>query len=134
MNSLNGGPRLLIPRKDFDKFIRLVSSSNIEVGGVLIGRIEENLYICDRIVVGENILNSPIEFRLSDEFLANIILSLRDNEDIIGIIHSHPAPPVPSLIDRKYMRLWPIIWVIIDSNTLKYKGWFGDLEVDIDFY
>jgi proteasome lid subunit RPN8/RPN11 len=38
-------------------------------------------------------------------------------ESLVGIYHSHPAPPVPSEIDLRNMRLNPVIWLISSKLT-----------------
>ena len=122
---------ILIPKSIFHSFISHVDSTYIEVGGLLIGHLEGDKALCTDIKIGRNILNSPVEFRLDDEFLAEVIMNLSGDEDIIGVIHSHPAPPYPSIIDRKYMRLWPVIWLIVDSRTLEYKAWVDYNEINV---
>lgn len=38
-------------------------------------------------------------------------------ESLVGIYHSHPAPPVPSETDLRNMRLNPVIWFISSKLT-----------------
>ena len=131
MSSFRNLNSIHIPRLQFDMFLNRVRESDVEVGGLIIGYIEGDKAYCNEIKIGRNILDSPYEFRLDDSFLASVISRLSENEDIIGVIHSHPAPPYPSIVDRKYMKLWPVVWVIVDSRTLDYRGWLGDKEIKV---
>jgi proteasome lid subunit RPN8/RPN11 len=38
-------------------------------------------------------------------------------ESLIGIFHTHPAPPKPSKADMKNMRLNPVIWLVGSKLT-----------------
>jgi proteasome lid subunit RPN8/RPN11 len=51
-------------------------------------------------------------------------------ESLIGIFHSHPAPPRPSLTDMKNMRLNPVIWLVASKLTGSWiaKGYVLDGE------
>lgn len=60
--------------------------------------------------------------------------SLRNSEDeVVGFYHSHPASdPIPSILDRTYMALWPdAIWVIVgvevDMVGEAIRAWSLDL-------
>ena len=51
-------------------------------------------------------------------------------ELLVGIFHSHPAPPKPSLTDLKNMRLNPVIWLIGSKLTGSWiiKGYVLDAD------
>ncbi|MDH4215139.1 MAG: M67 family metallopeptidase [Candidatus Thorarchaeota archaeon] len=51
-------------------------------------------------------------------------------ESLVGIFHSHPAPPKPSLTDMKNMRLNPVIWLIASKLTGSWiiKGYVLDAD------
>jgi proteasome lid subunit RPN8/RPN11 len=38
-------------------------------------------------------------------------------ESLVGIFHSHPAPPTPSKTDVKNMRLNPVVWLVASKLT-----------------
>ncbi|MEM0082930.1 MAG: M67 family metallopeptidase [Candidatus Nezhaarchaeales archaeon] len=35
--------------------------------------------------------------------------------EVIGIYHSHPGPPTPSIVDLEGMKHWPLVWLILSS-------------------
>ncbi|MFW9958769.1 MAG: M67 family metallopeptidase [Candidatus Odinarchaeota archaeon] len=51
-------------------------------------------------------------------------------ESLVGIFHSHPAPPKPSLTDMKNMLLNPVIWLIASKLTGSWiiKGYVLDAD------
>lgn len=122
---------IYIPSKIMNKFIETTVSTEIEVGGLLIGTISTEIIEVKNLIIGENISDSLYKFELDHMTMGKAINEMKDNEDIVGIIHSHPAPPFPSTIDKNGMNLWPVIWVIVDSNTGEYKAWYFDNEINI---
>lgn len=46
---------------------------------------------------------------------------------VAGIFHSHPSAPAPSLTDRKFMEINPVVWVIYSTTQDKFGAWiFAD--------
>ncbi|MFB6491429.1 MAG: Mov34/MPN/PAD-1 family protein [Thermoproteus sp. AZ2] len=43
--------------------------------------------------------------------------------ELIAIFHSHPVGSRPSSVDAKYMRLWPVAWIIMDASTGEARAW-----------
>ncbi len=119
----NNVESIYIPKQKMLNFIIKALSADIELGGVMIGRMEDFSVKVGNIIIGENIYNSPNRFMLDTDLIAKAIRDLDEDRDIVGIIHSHPAPPIPSSIDIENMRLWPVIWTIVSSITGEYKVW-----------
>ena len=123
--------RIIIDRRIIDEFLDRVKGSRVEVGGILLGRrIDGSIYV-ERLLIGRNILDSPVRFELDDETIAEAIKAEDEGYEIVGIIHSHPAPAIPSSIDRLYMDYWPIPWIIVDSNTLDIGAWNRDRRIEL---
>lgn len=55
-------------------------------------------------------------------------------ESMVGIFHSHPAPPFPSMSDHKNMKLNPVIWLIASKTTREWmtKAYILEEEVPIE--
>ena len=89
----------------------------IESCGLLFGWITKKKAIVKKIVSTRNLLKSPTQFQISpEEFVNHLSEAEREGLQLIGFYHSHPAAPRPSMIDTKYMKLWPeSIWLIISS-------------------
>ncbi len=123
---------IYLPTEIMDVFKYLVRSARFEVAGFLIGSTSGNSVFVEELLVGDNLDSSPHSFRLdpyaivSAHELAKIM-----NLEVVALVHSHPAPPYPSIKDVKGMRLWPIPWVVVDSVSLEFRAWIlKDLGVE----
>jgi len=89
----------------------------IEACAMLFGKLTQKEAVVKRVVVTPNKLQSTVRFEIDPEVFANAITHADKEElDFIGLFHSHPAPPTPSLIDLKYMKLWgDALWLILSS-------------------
>lgn len=67
--------------------------------------------------------NSPISFRISENQLFHTTKEIESNgHKIVGIYHSHPySSSFPSAIDREYMVINPVPWIIysVPENVMK---------------
>ncbi len=114
-----------------DKFIDAALKTSVEVGGLLIGKLEGDKARVRELIVGKNIRESPVRFELDAQTFSRAIEAMHADEDIIGIIHSHPSSAYPSQIDMENMRLWPVIWVILDTSRQEYRAWHFTREIKI---
>ncbi|HXV47124.1 MAG TPA: M67 family metallopeptidase [Nitrososphaera sp.] len=48
---------------------------------------------------------------------------------VIGIFHSHPARPAPSSIDRRFMEINPVVWLIYSTTEHEFKAYVYDSDV-----
>lgn len=120
---------IIIPKQLMERFIDIALKTDIEVGGLLIGRLEGDKARVRELIIGENIRESPVRFELDAQTFSKALKTMRGDEDIIGIIHSHPSSPYPSQIDMENMQLWPVIWVILDKERREYRAWHFDREI-----
>jgi proteasome lid subunit RPN8/RPN11 len=66
----------------------------------------------------QNIEKSRVSFTISPEELFSAYKRAEmKGEEVVGIFHSHPAPPYPSSIDRDYMELNPVVWLIMSMPS-----------------
>ncbi len=89
----------------------------IEACGVLLGETKHEEAVVRKIITSHNVLESSTEFQVEpEEFLKVLSEAEKENMQLIGFFHSHPAPPHPSVSDVRHMSLWPEnIWLIISS-------------------
>jgi len=110
---------------------------SIESCGLLFGSITKEKAIVKKVIAAQNILKSPTEFQINpEEFIRHLFEAEKKDLELIGFYHSHPAAPKPSVIDTKYMKLWPnSIWLIIstvDYSIGAYQAVNGKFEkVDV---
>lgn len=76
-----------------------------------------------------NVAGSPYAFRLDPEEVY-LHISAAGDLDLLAVFHTHPGSPMPSPIDLRYMRLWPVVWIIADVYTWGVAAWrlHGGLE------
>ena len=112
---------LNIPQNLLQSLVSETLRSKIEICGVLIGEKRGNHYIVTKALSGRNIKNSPVLFEIAPEDLYRAAtMAESEGLDIVGLYHSHPAPPKPSIRDLDGMRLWPLPWLIISSIDGSY--------------
>lgn len=71
-----------------------------------------------------NVLHSPVAFKLDpEEVYAALLQAEGEGLELVAIFHSHPAGSRPSAVDAKYMRLWPVAWIIMDASTGEARAW-----------
>lgn len=86
----------------------------IEACALLSGVWEEDRISVKRIFRTRNAHNSPISFQLDPVELVRCYSEAEAaGEEIVGVFHSHPAPPAPSSTDLTFMRLNPVVWLIM---------------------
>ena len=72
----------------------------------------------------KNIDFSPISFSVDpDELFKGYLLSESRDMHVVGIFHSHPAEPFPSSIDKSYMEINPVVWVIYSTVTNETRAY-----------
>ncbi|MEM2342045.1 MAG: M67 family metallopeptidase [Candidatus Bathyarchaeia archaeon] len=97
----------------------------IEACGVLFGSISGDEMRVEEIVPLRNVLESETMFQIDpEEFLGVLVEHEGKGLQHIGFFHSRPGYVSPSIIDLKYMGLWPeSIWIIVshlDSKSVAY--------------
>ena|SRR5438552_1450838 len=94
---------------------------------LLIGEIKtdnlDEIIVTDVIPV-KNSDSSPISFSIDPvDLLKAYQLSEARNQQVVGIFHSHPAEPFPSSIDKRYMEINPVVWVIYSTLTNESRAY-----------
>ncbi|PCN50217.1 metalloprotease [Candidatus Geothermarchaeota archaeon ex4572_27] len=108
--------RLAMPREELESLRREATSSTVEVCGLLIGRRRRGLVEVVRVVRARNVEPSPTSFKVPPEDLYRAMVEAeREGLEVVGVYHSHPAPPHPSPTDLEGMARWPVVWLIISS-------------------
>ena len=80
------------------------------------------------VVFLKNTVNSEVRFAVDPGELYRTYLKAEEQAmDVVGIFHSHPAPPYPSDIDEFYMKVNPVPWLIAgifnDRGELRAYQW-----------
>lgn len=132
--------KMQIPRKLLSSLIDIARErgKKEEVAGVLIGKVINSVARVEDFEAGENILHSPTRFEINPVQLYEIILGAEERGlEIVGFWHTHIGDPSPSYIDLRYMKLWPVVWLIIDSlsgdftASIYIKDQLKNVEVEL---
>ena len=116
--------RLVIRLSDLKSILDRLVGARIEQAGFLIGRVEGGEVYVEMVMFGRNVEESPLRFKIdSDDVYRAISEAEKRGLEIVGIFHSHPAPPALSKLDKKGMELWPVIWLVVDSRNGSYAAW-----------
>jgi proteasome lid subunit RPN8/RPN11 len=93
----------------------------VEACAILFGNLSENEAAVEKVEVTQNRLRSSTRFEVDPSTVArSIVEAEKEGFEFVGLFHSHPAPAVPSEIDRKFMRLWgDAVWLILSSTENK---------------
>jgi proteasome lid subunit RPN8/RPN11 len=90
-----------------------------EAVALLFGTISENIVHANRIELLENeSKTNRTAFSVNPEVEYQLLLEAEEQgESLVGIYHSHPAPPAPSKTDLRNMRLNQVVWLISSKLT-----------------
>ena len=127
---------IVISKEHMSLLIEESKRSEEEFGALLFGKIDENKAVVHSIKLLQYSERSPTHFRADSIFLLN---SFSEAEkkclELVGIFHSHPAPPKPSVSDLRFMRLNRVVWMIVDNRDFKLGAYVlkddGLIEVRI---
>ena len=74
--------------------------------------------------------SSPISFSVDpDDLLKGYHISESRNLHVVGIFHSHPAEPFPSSIDKSYMKINPVVWLIYSTVTYETRAYIFEYRL-----
>ena len=86
----------------------------------------ENLdeIIVSDVITLKNSDSSPVTFSIiQTSLLMHIKCPKLRNLQVVGIFHSHPAEPLPSSTDKKYMKINPVVWLIYSTVTNESRAY-----------
>jgi proteasome lid subunit RPN8/RPN11 len=104
----------------------------LESCALLLGKNAHNL---DEISVSDvisvkNSDSSPVSFSIDpDDLIEEYQLSESRNLHVVGIFHSHPAEPFPSSIDKSYMKINPVVWLIYSTVTNEARAYIFECRL-----
>lgn len=94
---------------------RLVGSESNEVASV------------HGIVPMRNADESSYTFRIDPNDLISAYKEISSRKlEVVGIFHSHSTEAFPSLTDRKYMELNPVVWLIYSTLSHRFAAYILD--------
>ena len=102
-----------------------------ECCSLLFGKTKENKGVVSEVFPAENIENSQVNFRISnDQLIQGYENAEQKKLEVIGIFHSHPdSDAYPSSTDKKFMQINPVVWVIFSIKSNDFKAYLLDSQL-----
>ncbi|MFL6371080.1 MAG: Mov34/MPN/PAD-1 family protein [Nitrososphaeraceae archaeon] len=74
--------------------------------------------------------SSKVTFSMDPQQLIDIYQKVEKQDmHVVGIFHSHPAEPMPSLIDKKFMEVNPVVWIIYSTTTHRSSAYIFEEKI-----
>jgi proteasome lid subunit RPN8/RPN11 len=127
--------------KDLDILINHAETNlPLEAAALLFGQVSKLSVIANRIeLVNNEASSSRTSFMVNPEEQYRLLVEAEEqDEELVGIFHSHPAPPFPSNRDQQNMKLNPVVWLIAskESESWTSKAFLmeDDQVKEVDLY
>jgi proteasome lid subunit RPN8/RPN11 len=96
-----------------------------EACSFLLGKFQDEAAVVMKIIPADNTLDSPLAFEISPSEVFNVFdVADRLHLEVIGVYHSHLAPPKPSEIDLHYMKVNPMVWLIVSMLDYSIEAYY----------
>lgn len=90
---------------------------------------ENEIKVIDSLAM-RNSDESPRSFRIESQELINGYLTAEKmNLNVVGIFHSHPAPPMPSSTDKIFMEINPVVWLIYSTLINQSRAYIFEQKI-----
>lgn len=90
---------------------------------------ENEIKVIDSLAM-RNFDESPTSFRIESQELINGYLTAEKmNLNVVGIFHSHPAPPMPSSTDKIFMEINPVVWLIYSTLINQSRAYIFEQKI-----
>jgi [CysO sulfur-carrier protein]-S-L-cysteine hydrolase len=74
--------------------------------------------------------SSKVTFSMDPQRLIDIYQKVEKQDMyVVGIFHSHPAEPTPSSIDKKFMEINPVVWIIYSTITHQSRAYIFEEKI-----
>ena len=85
---------------------------------------ENEIQVIETLSMKNSDASPTTRFRIdSQELINGYLRAEKMGLNVIGIFHSHPAPPFPSSTDKIFMEINPIVWLIYSTLTNESKAY-----------
>ncbi|MGD9395212.1 MAG: M67 family metallopeptidase [Candidatus Thorarchaeota archaeon] len=94
----------------------------LEAAALLFGHVSDLAVEVSHIeLVHNEAPSSMTSFMVNPEEQYRLLVEAEERgEELVGIFHSHPAPPFPSNRDKQNMKLNPVVWLIASKDSGKW--------------
>jgi proteasome lid subunit RPN8/RPN11 len=123
--------RIILSSGQYNNLVSLAKSTlPNESCAILIGKIaKKDVHVINSISM-RNSDSSKVTFSIDPQQLIETYQTVeKQNMHVVGIFHSHPAEPTPSSVDKKFMEINPVVWVIYSTITDQSRAYIFEEKV-----
>jgi [CysO sulfur-carrier protein]-S-L-cysteine hydrolase len=85
---------------------------------------ENEIQVIETLSMKNSDASPTTRFRIdSQELINGYLRAEKMGLNVIGIFHSHPAPPIPSSTDKIFMEINPVVWLIYSTLTNQSRAY-----------
>ena len=90
---------------------------------------ENEIQVIETLSMKNSDASPTTRFRIDSQELINGYLRAENmGLNVVGIFHSHPAPPIPSSTDKIFMEINPVVWLIYSTLTNESRAYIFEQE------
>jgi proteasome lid subunit RPN8/RPN11 len=123
--------RIILSSRQYNNLVSLAKNTlPNESCAILVGKTaKKDVHIINSISI-RNSDSSKVTFSMDPQQLIETYQTVeKQNMHIVGIFHSHPAEPTPSSIDKKFMEINPVVWVIYSTITDQSRAYIFEEKI-----
>ena len=122
---------IVVTRQLHNNLVSLAKNSlPNESCALLVGKNKgEKVIVVDSIPM-KNSDASALTFSIDPQDLINTYEKVEEQgRQVVGIFHSHPAEPLPSQTDKKFMEINPVVWVIYSTINDQSRAYIYEEKI-----
>ena len=123
--------RIILTTQQHNNLVSLAKNTlPNESCAILVGKTTgKDVRIIDLIPM-RNSDSSKVTFSMDPQQLMDMYQEVeRQDMHVVGIFHSHPAEPTPSSIDKKFMEINPVVWIIHSTITYRSRAYIFEEKI-----
>jgi proteasome lid subunit RPN8/RPN11 len=111
--------KIKIKGKDLRKMVKIAKKDfPLESAVLLFGKFENDEAVIAKLVEPRYSQRDEKSFTIEPIFLYEALTKANEEGfDLVAIFHSHPSSPYPSARDLEFMKLNPVIWIILSMPS-----------------
>ena len=123
--------RIILTTQQHNNLVSLAKNTlPNESCAILVGKTTgKDIHIINSIPM-RNFDSSNVTFSMDPQQLIDIYQKVEKQDmHVVGIFHSHPAEPTPSSIDKKFMEINPVVWIIYSTITHRSRAYIFEEKI-----
>jgi len=91
---------------------------------LMLGNIKKDIVEITDILPANNQAKSETIFEIDPQKVYEAYQAAdREKKEFVGVFHSHPAPPQPSALDIQFMKINPVVWIILSTLSKTFEAY-----------